>query len=66
MVNMVNTGRLCDSYNDVPLDAEMFSQHQLESENKTSHIRKQFRTLQSKQNYVCRFSVLKSFCQQDF
>ena len=46
------------------IDAEMLSQYQVELRNKTSHIPKLLEKLQSKQNYVCRYSVLKFYCQQ--
>ena len=63
---------LHDCHNDFPLaaekstiDAEMLSQYQVQLGNKTSHIPKLLKTLQSMQNYACHYSVLKFFCQQD-
>ena len=71
MVDLNYPSNLHDCHNDFPLaaekskiDAEMLSQYQVEMGNKTSHIPKLLETLQSKQNYVCHYSVLKFYCQQ--
>ena len=68
MVDLNYPSNLHDCHNDFPLaaeklkiDAEMLSQYQVELGNKTSHIPKLLETLQSKQNYVCHYSVLKFF-----
>ena len=71
MVDLNYPSNLHDCHNDFPLaaeklkiDAEMLPQYQVELGNKTSHIPKLLETLQSKQNYVCHYSVLKFYCQQ--
>ena len=70
MVDLNYPSNLHDCHNDFPLaaeklkiDSEMLSQYQVELGNKTSHIPKLLETLQSKQNYVCHYSVLKFYCQ---
>ena len=71
MVDLNYPSNLHECHNDYPLaaeklkiDAEMLFQYQSELWNKTSHIPKLLETLQSKQNYACRYSVLKFYCQQ--
>ena len=71
MVDLNYPINLHDCHNDFPLaaeklkiDTEMLPQYQVELGNKTSHIPKLLETLQSKQNYVCHYSVLKFYCQQ--
>ena len=71
MIDLNYPSNLHDRHNDFPLaaeklkiDAEMLSQYQEVLGNKTSHIPKLLETLQSKQKYVCHYSVLKFYCQQ--
>ena len=47
------------------IDVEMLSQYQLELGSKTSQIPETPKTLQSKQNDVCYYSVLKFSCQEE-
>ena len=71
MVDLNYPSNLHDCHNEYSLaaeklkiDAEMLFQYQVELGNKTGHIPKLLETLQSKQKYVCQYSVLKIYCQQ--